>query len=201
MDHSFDDYNRIINSLVCFMGKLSRSKFPLLNLMSLEAQTLGYITRLLGVWLIIAARIRSMRKGTVFIGVCLSTLVGGGLRTPSQVRTRGGTPIPSLDRGGTQDTPQTGGGYPPSQYWMGYPQSGLDEGTPQIRTGCEYLPPPHSGHDFMGYSPPSRPGMGYPSPIRRQSSKASTCYAVGRMPLAFTQEDFLVQYCNKWNIQ
>ena len=41
---------------------------------------------------------------------------------------------------------------------------------------------------------PPRPGLddrGTPPPIR-QSSIASTCYAAGGVPLAFTQEDFLV---------
>ena len=31
-----------------------------------------------------------------------------------------------------------------------------------------------------------------PAPIRRQISIVNTCYAAGGMPLAFTQEDFLV---------
>ena len=43
-----------------------------------------------------------------------------------------------------------------------------------------------------GGTPPPQDGWGYPSP-RRQSSTASTCYAAGSMPLAFTQEDFLVK--------
>ena len=59
----------------------------------------------------------------------------------------------------------------------------------------------------MGY-PPAQPGLdgggypGYPQPGLdgvppnqvwiRQSSIASTCYAAGGVPLAFTQEDFLV---------
>ena len=36
---------------------------------------------------------------------------------------------------------------------------------------------------------PPGPGTGYPP---GQSSTASTCYAEGGVPLAFTQEDFLV---------
>ena len=39
------------------------------------------------------------------------------------------------------------------------------------------------------------PEMGYPLPgvpPLTQSSIASTCYAVGGVPLAFTQEDFVV---------
>ena len=65
----------------------------------------------------------------------------------------------------------------------------------QVRTGGIPLqarmggyPPP--GLD--GVPPLSRTGWGTPSPIGRQSSIASTCYTAGGMPLAFTQEDFLV---------
>ena len=39
--------------------------------------------------------------------------------------------------------------------------------------------------------PPCWVWMGYPPPIS-QSSRASTCYAVGSMPLAFMQDDFLL---------
>ena len=78
----------------------------------------------------------------------------------------------------------------------GVPPLGMYWGTPPIGTGWEYPPP--SGLDEV---PPFRTGWGTPpiqdwigtlSPIRRQSSVASTCYAAGGMPLAFTQEDFLV---------
>ena len=41
----------------------------------------------------------------------------------------------------------------------------------------------------MGY-PPGQIRMGYPLPC--QDSRASTCYAVGGMPLALIQEDCLV---------
>ena len=44
---------------------------------------------------------------------------------------------------------------------------------------------------WMGYPSPSMTGWGTP-PIRREISIESTCYAGGGMPLAFTQEDFLV---------
>ena len=51
----------------------------------------------------------------------------------------------------------------------------------------------------MVYSPPSKTGWGTPSPNPRLDgvliSKASTCYAAGGVPLAFTQEDFLVNVC------
>ena len=75
-------------------------------------------------------------------------------------------------------SPHIDGGFPvllmggtPSQVWMG--------GTPSyVWTGTAL----------------SRTGWGTPHTIRRQSSMASTCYVVGGMPLAFTQEDFLVKY-------
>ena len=44
---------------------------------------------------------------------------------------------------------------------------------------------------WWGY-PISNPGGGTPLLVRRQSSRVSTCYVVGGLPLAFTQEDLLV---------
>ena len=66
-----------------------------------------------------------------------------------------------------------GGGLPP------HPRSRWGGGsTPsQVQTGGTPV------QDWMGYPPLS---------IRRQISIASTCYAAGGIPLAFTQEDFLV---------
>ena len=122
----------------------------------------------------------------------------------------GGYPIPGL--GGECTIPGLGGGYPipgpdggrgtPSQVWMG--------GTPsQVWTGGTPGYPCH--HDWMGYSPtmtgwgtptmtgwgtPHHDWMGYPLPPIRQSSIASTCYVAGGMPLAFLQEDFLVEIMN-----
>ena len=43
---------------------------------------------------------------------------------------------------------------------------------------------------YLGYPPPARSGWGTPPP--QTISIASTCYAADGMPLAFTQEDFLV---------
>ena len=37
--------------------------------------------------------------------------------------------------------------------------------------------------------------VGNPPPPVRQSNTANTCYMVGNMPLAYTQEDFLVIKC------
>ena len=61
---------------------------------------------------------------------------------------------------------------------MGYPPD-LGWGTPQ---------------PWMGY--PRGPGMGYPPNLGWDTPPppgiGSTCYVAGGMPLAFTQEDFLV---------
>ena len=75
-----------------------------------------------------------------------------------------GTPQPGLD----------GGGYPiPGLEGGGYPIPGLDGGgVPQVWMG---------GGSTLGTPPPIR-----------QNSIASTCYPAVGMPLAFTQEDFLV---------
>ena len=67
---------------------------------------------------------------------------------------------------------------------LGTPQPGLDGGGYPI-----------PGLDGLGGTPPStRFGWWRGTPPMRQSSIASTCCAAGGVPLAFTQEDFLVQY-------
>ena len=84
-----------------------------------------------------------------------------------------------------------GGGYP-GQVWMvgrGVPQPGLDgggtQGTPMTGWGTRLARSGWWG-GYPGY-PPTMTGWSTPPP-----SIASTCYAAGGMPLAFTQEDFLV---------
>ena len=75
----------------------------------------------------------------------------------------GGYPSPSHNTSIHYPIQSLAGGYPPS--WPGWVTTScqeLDVGTPP--------PPPHG----------------------RQSSRASTCYVAGSMPLAFTQEDFIV---------
>ena len=143
----------------------------------------------------------------------------GGGDTPSQVWL-GGYPIPGLDRGGTLGTPLpswlgTGSPWP----GMGYPLN-LGWGTPLTWDGVP--PPPDLGwgtpQPGTGYPPDlgqgtPQPGMGYPprpgawvsppdlglgtpqdlGPGTSPLSIASTWYVAGGMPLAFTQEDFLVQ--------
>ena len=76
----------------------------------------------------------------------------------------------------------SGGGYP-------LPTNGvypiwLIGGVPHLANGGGGTP---SGW----WGVPHEDWMGIPH-IRRQSSRAITCYAMGGMPLAFTQEDFLV---------
>ena len=145
----------------------------------------------------------------------ISSLDGGGGYTISGVD-RGGTPfqvqvvwypIPGLDRGVLH--PADGGG-------EGYPIPGLDGGYRILLMGgyphqrLDEVPPPQSKSkwgnsrlsrtgwgpipwvkEWLGYPPLIEDWMGYPPPIS-QSSIASTCFAADGMPLAFTQEDFLV---------
>ena len=84
----------------------------------------------------------------------------------------GGTPQGTPPPSGLDGVPPngTGWGYPPCQDWMGV--------TPLFRTE-------------RGAPSPSL--LSHPSPIGRQSRRASTCYAVGGMPLAFMLENFLVE--------
>ena len=149
------------------------------------------------------ARVRSTREGNVLTPVCVSVhTCGGGGGTPSQdLRSRGGTPSQVWLGGGA-------GGSTPSQAWIGWipPRHGVHPprpgmGYPPPRHGTGYPPRHGMGYpprDGMGYPPqtwdgvpPPGHGTGYP-PSPRQISIASTCYAAGGMPLAFTQEDFLV---------
>ena len=102
----------------------------------------------------------------------------------------GGYPIPGLGWGGYPVQVWIVGGYP-GQVWMveGYPSS-------QVWMVGGYPIPGLDGGGYPGTPPPSRPGWGTPPPSRLAgvppTSIASTCYMVGRMPLAFTQEDLLV---------
>ena len=155
-----------------------------------------------------------MREGNIFSLSTLARKGGGGERYPilltgggggtlSQVWT-GGYPIPGMDGGVSYPRSRWGGGTP-SQVWtrggrgVPYPADGKVSpskirtgGTPQSKTGwvlpnprLDGVPPSRTG---WGTPPPSKTGWGTPPPV----SKASTCYASGGVPLAFTQEDFLV---------
>ena len=96
----------------------------------------------------------------------------------------GGYPISGMGRGVPHLRSRYGG--TPSQVWVGgYPISGLggtpSQGVPYVWRGTPCWGVPHvwGGTASLG------------SPIA-QSSIASTCYAAGGVPFAFTQEDFLV---------
>ena len=95
----------------------------------------------------------------------------------------GGYPDPALDEGGYPDPALDEGGYPdPALDGGGYTNPALDRGVPQPWMG-EY--------PNLGWRGTPSPG-GYPR--YPPPGIASTCYgyAVGGVPLAFTQEDFLV---------
>ena len=145
--------------------------------------------------------------------MCLSTLAGGGGTPSSQwgggypiELTRGGGitsqvwaagyPIPGLDGEGGYPIPGAGEGYPmqlmgvphPRSGWRRYPIPGPGGG------GVPY-PADQGGTPSQVWAggTPSQVQVGVPHPpVRRQSSIASTCYVADGMPLAFTQEDFLV---------
>ena len=170
-----------------------------------------------GVKFVFTARIRRMVEGNIF---SLSTLAGrgvsrprsrwgGGVCTPSQVWV-GGYPVPCLGGGGVHHL-RSRWGVPHSRSWWGVPHLRSGWGVPHLRSGWWGVlrVPPKPGLDSGGYPgyPPTRsgwwgvprvptpPGLDgvppSPPPIS-QSSIASTCYAVGGVPLAFTQEDFFV---------
>ena len=83
----------------------------------------------------------------------------------------------------------------PSQVWVG--------GVPHLRSGGYPMSrgyPMSGAYPIYGGVPHVRGGTPSPGPPIAQSSIASTCYAAGGLPLAFTQEDFLVPSCFEWLI-
>ena len=126
---------------------------------------------------------RLMMGFLVILGnVCLFTLGGG-------------TPSPSLS------IPVWGGGYPIQPWTEGYPNPALDRGgIPQSNLGCggTLIQALNRGVPWTGGYPIPCLG-GYPRyPPPPPPRIASTCYgyAAGGVPLAFTQEDFLVCFVN-----
>ena len=126
-------------------------------------------------------------------GLCVCPHLRGGGGIPSQVW-GGGYPIPGL--GGGWGVPHLRSGGTPSKVWVGgYPIPGLG-GYPISGLGRGYPGYPHTEVWMVGGTPSQvwivGGAQGTPPPMR-QSSIASTCYAAGGVPLAFTQEDFLVE--------
>ena len=116
----------------------------------------------------------------MFSQVCVCSTFGGGVGYPISGLDGGGYPISGLDGGGVPHPRSGWWGGTPSQVWMvegGHPIPGLD--------GGGYPVPPRSG--WWEYPIPGLDGTGVSTSI------ASTCYIAGGMPLAFMQEDFLVQ--------
>ena len=135
---------------------------------------------------------------------CVSVqLSGGGVPRPRS-EWGGGTPC-QVWVGGTPfkvwvGVPccRSGWGIPCSRSGWGVPHPRSGQGVPGVPPwpgldGERYPGCPWPGLDGGGY-PHHQEWMGYPPPPPpiRQSSIASTCYTAGGMPLAFTQEDFLV---------
>ena len=121
----------------------------------------------------------------------------GGGGTPTRSGWLGGVPQPGLDGGGGTPARSGWGGYP-SQVWMvgGIPRPGLERwGTPLPGLDGGVVPgvPPWPGLDGGG-TPASSGWWGVPQ-VPPPTRIASTCYAAGGMPLAFTQEEFLFQKC------
>ena len=145
---------------------------------------------------VITARIRRMTEGNVFT---LYTIVGGGV-PPSQVQMgEGGTPsqvqvgcAPFPGRG--YPLPRSGRGTPPGKgvhphldLRRMYPPT-WEGGTPHLDLGRGI--PCHLVRGIPLSRSDPRTGGGTPY----WSSIACTCYVAGGMPLAFTQEDFLVTH-------
>ena len=114
---------------------------------------------------VITARVRSMREGTVFTGVCLFTLLGGGVprypsnqwRDPIQCRYRGvgGTSYPFCC--GREDY-----SYP---FWWG---EGRGIVTPSFLVGVSHLANrryPHLADRWVPWGTPCQTGWGYPPPL------------------------------------
>ena len=75
----------------------------------------------------------------------------------------------SSSHGGGVPHPGHGGGYPIQSWWGGNPSSHSAGGVPHpVMVGGTPGTPPHhpdlAGGGYLGYPPPSWPGMGYPSP-------------------------------------
>ena len=127
-------------------------------------------------------------------GGCTRTPWGCTQTPPGGTWTPGGT-WPGTPPGGYPDPPGGKSGTPrgvPSQVppQGGYPVRYPPRGVPsQVPPGGSGYPP---GGGTRSGTPPG--GFGYPpGGVPGQDNRRSTHYMAGGMPLAFTQEDFLVQ--------
>ena len=114
--------------------------------------------------------------------------------TPSQVSVRVSHPADGL-----YPIPDPGRGGYPIQLMGGTPSQDQAGGISQPADRGYHIPGPGKGTPSMigwGTPCPRLDGVHPPPPIRRLISKANTCYEAGGVPLAFTQEDFLVQLCS-----
>ena len=89
--------------------------------------------------------------------------------------------------GSGRGTPVLAGGTP-RQGYLPLARTGLGYSPSQDRTGV----PPEPGQDLGTSSP--WPGQDSRGVLPDQDSRVSTCYVAVRIPLAVTEEDFLVQY-------
>ena len=163
---------------------------------------------------IFTARIRRKVIVSLCVSVHTSTL---GIPLPPTWTTKGvspscpppgsgkGVPLPYLPPGPGKGTPcpspGPGKGVPPccpcpTPTWTwegGILTSPL---SPLLDLGRGYPHPalPPRPEKRLPPTPPCPPALPPPSGDRRQNSIASTCYAAGGMPLAFTQEHFLVVF-------
>ena len=123
-----------------------------------------------------------------------------GGEVPSQVQL-GEVPWPGgyPGGGGTQVRYPSGGtlGDPMGGYQVRYPQGGtLAGGVPcQVQPWGSTLPGPAGGGGSTWLGGGTLPGPAGVGEYPGQDNIGSTCYTAGDMPLAFTQEDFLVHYC------
>ena len=140
--------------------------------------------------IIITDRVHSTREGYVLTRVCpsvfLSTPRG---RYPGQVQPGGGYSSQVQAGGGvSQPGPARGWGTPARSRW-GIPQPGPGGGYPsQVGPGRGV---PWRGVPHLRYPPPSDLAQ-VGTPMGGDTPPSSTWYAAVGMPLAFTQEDFLV---------
>ena len=138
--------------------------------------------------LVFTDRVRSTRGGYIFSLFVCSHLGGGGTRGAPPPLPH---PAPHLDLDGGVQRPaphlDLDGGHPAP---APPPGPGGGRPTPPHPTPPWQAPPPGPG--WGAPHPPTWTWMGGCPPTPHRNNIACTCYAAVGMPLAFTQEDFLV---------